>query len=89
MAKPTPGFTIDEIEGLLAETHRDPELRGFTTRELADAAGCSPKVARERYIRPLVRAGRAKPAMLQRQPELSPYWQMIKGYLRIQQEGES
>lgn len=88
MEKPELTFTIDEIEGLLASLQRDPQLVGFTTREVAEAAGKSMSVTRERYIRPLVRAGLAIPATISRKPELSEYWTRVQGYQFVQ-EGES
>ena len=87
MGKPELTFTLDEIEALIAQAQRDPELVGFTSRELAEAAGCSIKVARERYVRPLVRAGLARLSPVLRRPELSPYWTHVQGYELIKEEG--
>ena len=90
MSKPKPSFAVDEIEALLAQLPRPEDNQvGVTTREVADAIPCSKRIARERYIRPLVRAGFLRPALVWRQLELLLHQQRVKGYVFTTEEGES
>jgi hypothetical protein len=94
--KPEPTFTIDEIEGLLAQLpSRDPKLEGFTSTELRNAIEQdtgqrhSQKWIMTHYVRPLVRGGIVKPKMIARIPECGLAWTHILGYVFRQQEGEA